>query len=40
VIVDKWVLSIWQMERCRGRLLLLLLYHHTEFAAANFISIM
>jgi hypothetical protein len=29
------------MERCRGRLLLLLLlYHHTEFAAANFISIM
>jgi hypothetical protein len=38
VIVDKWVLSIRQMERCRG-LLLLLLYHHTEFAAANFISI-
>jgi hypothetical protein len=36
------VLSIWQMERCRGRLLLLLLllYYHVEFAAANFICIM
>jgi hypothetical protein len=40
VIVDKWVLFIWQMERCRGLLPPPPLYHHTEFAAANFISIM